>query len=204
MHRINLLKARLNGEDLSALTGRPIVALTSTGQSAQGAKTFMQLYSYRLLWEEDVETLKKENAYLEGLLAQAIDKAQNLEWIASWINSSSPGAAVTRKGFWGGSIDAASEIRVEPAFTLVGKAQADGFLLDLESALTNPASIAARKAEFVSWYSRTYVEAWHAFGLASDAAWSALGTSRNGVRLHRRPHRRTACTSSHSSAWPTS
>ncbi len=178
VHRINLLKARLNGEDLSALTGRPIVALTSAGQSAQGAKTFMQLYSYRLLWEEDVETLKKENAYLEGLLAQAMDKAQNLEWIASWINSSSPGAAVTLKGFWGGSIDAASEIRVEPAFTLVGKAQADGFLLDLESALTNPASIAARKAEFVSWYSRTYVEAWHAFGLGFGRGMERLGTSR--------------------------
>lgn len=165
VHRINLLKARLNGDDLSALMARPMVVLTSTGQSAQSAKTFMQLYSFRLMWEDNVENLKKENAYLEDLLTQAMDKAQNFQWIALWINSSSPDAAVTLKGFWGGSIDAAADVRVDPSFTLAGKGQIDSFLLDLESALTNPASIATRKAEFVSWYRSAYTEAWHSFGL---------------------------------------
>jgi type VI secretion system protein ImpL len=165
VHRINLLKARLNGEDLSALMSRPMVVLSSAGQSPEGAKTFMQLYSYRLLWEDNVENLKKENAYLEGLLGQAMDKTQNLAWIALWINSSSPEAAVTLKGFWGGSVNAAENIRVEPAFTLTGKGQIDSFLLDLESALTNPAAIATRKADFVTWYRSAYCEAWYTFGL---------------------------------------
>ena len=48
---------------------------------------------------------------------------------------------------------------------MTGKGQIDSFLLDLESALTNPASIATRKAEFVTWYRSAYCEAWHAFGL---------------------------------------
>ncbi|MCK7511996.1 MAG: hypothetical protein MZV70_53430 [Desulfobacterales bacterium] len=79
MHRINLLKARLNGEDLERIAVAAHGGVSSSaGQSAEGAKTFMQLYSYRLLWEDNMETLKKETAYLEGLLGEAMDKAQNL------------------------------------------------------------------------------------------------------------------------------
>jgi len=165
VHRINLLKARIDDQDLTPLLSRPMVVFTSAGQSKEGAKQFMQLYSYRLLWEDNIDVLKKENTYLEGLLGQAMDKAQNLQWIVGWVNTSSPEAAVTLKKFWGGSVDAAEDVRVEPAFTLAGKRQIDGFLLDLESALTTPASIAARKTEFTTTYRDSYREAWHAFGM---------------------------------------
>ena len=165
VHRINLLKARMKDEDLSTLMARPMVVLSSTGQGPQGAKMFMELYSYRLLWEENEDTLKKESAYLEGMLTEAIDKAQNFQWITAWINAGAPEAAVTLKGFWGGSITAAENIKIEPSFTLAGKAQIDAFLLDLESALTNPAAISSRKAEFHTWYRNAYLEAWHEFGL---------------------------------------
>jgi len=179
VHRINLLKARIAGEDLKDQMARPMVVLSSTGQSAEGAKTFMQLYSHRLMWEEDTGNLKKEDAYLEDLLTQAMDKAQNLQWIVSWINSGTPDAGVTLKGFWGGAVDAAGDVRVEPAFTLAGKAQIDSFLLDLESALTNPAAIAARKGEFISWYRSAYLEAWHTFGLNFPRGMERLGSSQD-------------------------
>ena len=178
VHRINLLKARLNGQDLGPLLSRPMVALSSAGQSRQGAKRFMDLYSYRLLWEEDGENLKKESDYLEGLLTEAMDKAQNLQWITAWINAGAPEAAVTLKGFWGGSINAATDVRVEPAFTLAGKGQIDAFLVDLESAITNASAISSRKTEFNTWYRDTYCEAWHAFGLGFGKGMERLNGSR--------------------------
>jgi type VI secretion system protein ImpL len=165
INRINLLKARLSGEDMAPLLKRPAAVLTSTGQTPEGAKMFMVLYSHRLLWEEDDEVLKKEAASLEALLAEAIAKSSNFQWIAAWINTSSPEKAVTLREFWGGSVAAADEIRVEPAYTLYGKKEVDSLLLDLESAVGNPAALASRKAEFLGWYKGAYSEAWRAFGL---------------------------------------
>jgi type VI secretion system protein ImpL len=177
VHRINLLKARLNSQDMGPLMSRPMVVLSSTSQGQEEAKRFMELYSYRLLWEENEDTLKKESAYLEGMLTEAIDKAQNLQWITAWINTGAPEAAVTLKGFWGGSINAAENIKIEPAFTLAGKGQIEAFLLDLESAITNPSVISSRKAEFNTWYRNAYCEAWHAFSLSFSRGMECLNGS---------------------------
>ncbi|HVN72011.1 MAG TPA: type VI secretion protein IcmF/TssM N-terminal domain-containing protein [Desulfomonilia bacterium] len=165
VHRINLLKARLNDEDLSGLLSRPMVVLSSSGLDREGAKRFMDLYSYRLMWEEDSGTLRKESADLEAMLADALAKAPNFQWIPAWINGSMADSTVTLSAFWGGGINPGENIRIDPAFTLAGKAAIDSFLLDLESALDNPASVAPRKAEFLTWYRDTYREAWHTFGL---------------------------------------
>src|SRR5208337_91402 len=135
------------------------------GQSPEGARRFMALYSHRLQWEESEETLKKEQALLEALLSESIAKSSNFPWIPTWINASSPEKAITLKEFWGGSVSAAEEIRVEPAYTISGKGAIDSFMLDLESALANPATVASRKTEFLNWYRDAYCEAWHVFGL---------------------------------------
>jgi type VI secretion system protein ImpL len=165
VQRINLLKGRLSGEDLIPLLARPRPVLTSAGQTPEGAKLFMDLYSSRLIWEDSDDNLKKESAYLQTLLAEAVAKTPNLQWIPARINAGSDIQAVTLRQFWGGGISAAEDVRVEPSYTESGKAQIEGFMLDLESALVDPASIALRKAEFQGWYRDSYREAWHAFGL---------------------------------------
>jgi type VI secretion system protein ImpL len=178
VHRINLLKARISGEDLTGLLARPMVVLSSSGQGREGAKKFMDLYSYRLIWEDNNDTLKKESSTLETLLSEAIVKTSNFQWIPTWINGSMGESAVRLETFWGGS-GASDAVRVEPAFTLAGKAQVDGFMLDLESALSNPASVAARKAEFLAWYRDAYREAWHTFGSNFDRGMEGLRNSQD-------------------------
>ncbi len=166
VRRINLLKARLDGEDMGALLARPRVVLASAGHSAESARDLMGLYSSRLIWEENEDTLKKESANLQTLLADAVARTSDFKWIPAWINAGTDVKPVGLKDFWGGSVSAAQDVVVEPAYTAVGKGQIDAFLLDLESALQNPAVIAPRKAEFLSWYRDTYREVWHSFGMS--------------------------------------
>lgn len=165
VRRINLLNARLDGEDMTSLLARPRVVLASAGQSPDAAKRLMDLYSIRLIWEENEDTLKKESSYLQALLTEAIGKSSSFAWIPTWINAGSDVAPVSLQQFWGGSVSAAEDVVITPAYTAAGKGQVDAFLLDLESALQNPAVIAPRKAEFLSLYRDTYREAWHSFGL---------------------------------------
>jgi type VI secretion system protein ImpL len=193
VHRITLLKARLAGEDMEALLERPTVVFTAAGQDPDGAKRFMAQYASRLQWESDEEILKKEVATLDALLTEAIAKSPNFNWIPAWVNTGLQNKAVTLREFWGGSLPAAEEVRVDAAFTTDGKSVIDAFFLDLESALANPASIASRKAEFLAWYTDAYAEAWHAFSLGfprgmerlrGSAEWrsaAAKAASKNGL-----------------------
>lgn len=164
IYRLNLLKARINGDDLEKALAGPRAPLTLAGQDRQGAKVFMELYAYRLRWDEDRPGLQKEAAGLEGLLREAVGKGGTLNWIPAWINANPSLAPVTLASFWGGTQTLTEDIRIAPAFTLAGKQQIDTFLTDLEAALSDPGTFPARKAEFLTWYRGAYTEAWHSFG----------------------------------------
>lgn len=162
--RINLIKSCLDGKGAGAPAANNAVVPAAIGQDAgRDDGTFGALYGHRLTWT-DGEVLRKEVASLETLLAEAIAKTSSLRWVADWANTNAPDRAVTLGEFWGGSGGTAGEVRVEPAFTLHGKAIIDAFLLDLESAVADPSSLASRKAEFLGWYRDAYSQAWYAFG----------------------------------------
>ena len=163
--RINLLKARLSGEDLEKILAQPRVFIGLSGLSQEGSKVFMELYACRLRWDKDEVSLQKESVYLQGLLTEAVGKGGDFQWIPAWINANPNLVPVTLKLFWGGSVSAAEDIRIDPAFTLAGKSLIDSFLTDLESALTDTSVLYSRKEEFLTWYQGAYRDAWHTFGM---------------------------------------
>jgi len=165
VYRINLLKTRIRNDDLEKALAGPQAPLALAGQDSQGAKAFMDLYAYRLRWDEDRPGLEREAAYLEGLLNEAVGKGGTLTWITTWINANSSVTPVTLKTFWAGSQNPSEDIRIMPAFTLAGRQQIETFLVNLEAAMTDPSALASRKAEFLGWYHGAYCEAWHTFGL---------------------------------------
>lgn len=176
VRRIDLLKARLHNEDLTGLLGRPMAMFTSSGQTQEGARMFMDLYSSRLLWEESEDALNKETTDLQSLLVEAIARTPNFQWIPAWFNARSDVQPVILKQFWGGSINAAQDVMVKPSFTTKGKSQIDSFMADLESALADPSLIAQRKGEFLTYYRDAYREAWHSFGLNFGRGAERLGS----------------------------
>jgi type VI secretion system protein ImpL len=73
-------------------------------------------------------------------------------------------APVTLEDFWEGSLRASQESTVPAAFTVRGKERIDAFFNEIEAALFDPLIIAGKKLEFIGWYKKSYMDAWHAFG----------------------------------------
>jgi len=174
INRLGLIKARLGDEDIEKALAQPRATLALAGQDRQAAKVFMDLYAYRLRWDEDRPGLEKEAAQLESLLAEALGKGGDLTWIPTWINANPALTPVTLAAFWGGSQPLSEDIRIAPAYTLAGKEQIERLLADLEASLSDPGMFAARKAEFLAWYRGAYLDAWHGFGMNFNKGLSTL------------------------------
>ncbi|MDH3884539.1 MAG: hypothetical protein OET63_10010, partial [Desulfobacterales bacterium] len=173
VRRINLLGARLENEELASLSARPQPSyertLQAIGQEVipEVGQKLTGLYLYYIFWREDANILNQEMNELRMLLRHIlmIENA-NLNWIATWINLDPGLSHLSMQDFWGGSLTAADERKISPAFTFAGKTRIDSFLKEIESALIEPMIIAGKKLEFQTWYRNAYFTSWRDFGLA--------------------------------------
>lgn len=170
VRRINLLKARIEGQSLEALRKKPQPsyepAMFSGGQPIipELRGKFGSLYLYYLLWRSNLGDVNKEIATLQAWLRQVLAaKGGNLRWTVVWVNRYGGLSPVSLAEFWGGGSPATGEKTIEPAFTLKGKDQIDSFQKEIESALPDPVFFANSRSEFDKWYRSTCLESWYAF-----------------------------------------
>ncbi len=173
VRRINLLRARLEGEELETLHARPqpsyspIVSMADEKIIPEIRDKFANLYLSYLVWRSDEPSLNQEMNDLQTWLKHVLTlKGSNLNWVVTWVNGNESLPYVRLKDFWGGSLQVSQETTVAPALTLEGKARIDSFLEEIESALVDPLIIASRTLEFQGWYRKIYIDAWHEFGTA--------------------------------------
>ncbi|MCX8117630.1 MAG: type VI secretion system protein ImpL [Desulfobacterota bacterium] len=170
VRRINLLKARLEGQPFSVLMGKPQPSYEPTSPSADLKATsemktrFGQLYLYYLIWRTDIGEINKEIAVLQAWLKDLLaTKRTNLRWLVLWADRQGTIPSIGLRDFWGGSLSVAEERSVAPSFTRKGKEAIDAFIKELESALPEPALLSNQKADFERWYPTVCFEHWQHF-----------------------------------------
>jgi type VI secretion system protein ImpL len=144
----------------------PIVTMADQKLIPEIREKFANLYLSYLRWRSDEPSLNQEMNELQTWLKHILSlKGSTLNWLVTWVNGEGTVLPVGLEDFWGGSLDAAQEISVAPAFTLKGKRQIDAFLKEMESALVDPLIIARKKLEFQGWYQKGYLDTWYDFGV---------------------------------------
>lgn len=186
--RINLLKARLQGQAMESLytmpqpSYAPITSMADQKVIPEIKKKFSELYLKHLEWQADQPGLNREMNALQTWLKHVLTlKGTDLRWVVDWINNEEGMASVTLEDFWGGGSHATEEVSVPAAFTVKGKAHIDGIVAEIESALVDPLVVAGKKLEFLGWYRKVYLDRWHTF---------AEGFSNGVDRLDGREERR--------------
>ncbi|MBC2714125.1 MAG: type VI secretion system protein ImpL [Desulfobacteraceae bacterium] len=169
--RINLLRARIEGENLKDLLSRPqpsfdTVSLESDQNPASDVnQKLTRLYRYFLIWQvEDKTSLNQEMNDLQAWLKHILTLEDiTLNWLITWVNSDPSFSPIRMADFWGGSIAQPWEVNVLPAYTVAGKEKIDGFVHEIDSALFDPLIIAEQKLDFEKWYFQSYLKTWHDF-----------------------------------------
>ena len=181
--RINLLKARLDGEDAEAIKERPqpshVALLSTVGQdvSAEARQTFGRLYFNYIIWRSDIGEISKEIDIFQSWLKQMLAlKPGAPMWLAASVNGEGSVPPVTPGDFWGGTTAAGDEIVIPPAFTSKGKAMVDSLIKEIESAIADPLIFAGRKQEFSRWHRNKSFEAWEAFSVSFSKGKERLRT----------------------------
>ncbi len=171
VRRINLMKAAEEDGTSESLETypRPPYIHTSTRIDptvyAEIQAMFGNLYTHFLRWRSDSPAMAEEIRRLQNSLEYLVTELQtDLQWLVTWINAQASLSPVLLQDYWTGGRMDSNPITVAPAYTAEGKAQADAFIAELESALPSGApQIARQKLEFQSWYRKTYLQAWHDF-----------------------------------------
>jgi type VI secretion system protein ImpL len=168
--RINLLRARIQGEGLEGLQSLPqpsydgILLGADQNLMPEISKKLTNLYLYFLTWRQDKTNLNQEMTHLQTWLKHILTlKGATLKWLVGWVNSDPSSSPVIMADFWGGAPAKAEDAGVPFAFTVQGKEQIDGFLKEIESALFDPLIIAGQKLDFNKWYEDSYLRAWYDF-----------------------------------------
>ena len=168
VRRINILKSRLDDQKLEVLLTKPqpayIALVNSAVNTPEAKKAFGTLYLSALTWRKEAAETSKEMTILQSWLKQLIAvKADNLQWLALWVDRQSGLAPVTLKDFWGGSLMAIDEKSVAPAFTRKGKETLDNIVKELEAAAPDQTPLTAQKAALANWYRNASFESWRIF-----------------------------------------
>jgi len=175
IRRIDLLQARLNGDDVLPLAENdpaPFAVLlpAGTGQLPETVPQTASLYGSYLLWNQNENQLQLEKNELKQLLKKTIAaKGNSLQWLVAWANQQPDLKAVTLGQFWlGEPTSQGQSIAVAPAYTLAGKERIDRFLKEMEEAFADSgvSFSGGPAAQFVTWYRQNYYAAWRQF--ASD------------------------------------
>ncbi|MDY6844793.1 MAG: type VI secretion system protein, partial [Thermodesulfobacteriota bacterium] len=181
VRRINLLKTRLEGEELEVLHAKPhpsydpLVLQTGEKLIPEIRQKIGTLYLSYLVWRSDPASLNIEMNDLQMWLKHILAlKGTNLNWLITWVNENPSLSSLSFEDFWGGSLSASHEATVMPAFTRKGKEELDSFLNETESALPDPLLIASKKLEFQEWYHHAYIGAWYDFGTSFSEGMNRL------------------------------
>ncbi|MGD2030123.1 MAG: type VI secretion protein IcmF/TssM N-terminal domain-containing protein, partial [Desulfobacterales bacterium] len=168
--RINLLRARIDGESLEGLQSRPqpsydtVILGADQNLIPEISKKLTNLHLYFLSWRTDKTNLNKEMNSLQTWLKHLLTlEGTTLNWLVDWVNSDPSLSPVIMADFWGSIPANAGNPGVPSAFTIQGKEQIDFFLKEIESALFDPLIIAGQKLDFNKWYAGAYLQAWHDF-----------------------------------------
>lgn len=170
VRRINILKTRLNENDLKALQAKTQPSYinflngTPTAINPESKHIFGNLYLSALIWRKGPGEVSKEIDILQSWLKQLIAvKGANFQWMLVWVDKQSGLPAVTLKDFWGGSLTASGEKSVNPSFTRKGKETIDSLFSEMETALQEPAALASCKSAFNNSYRNARLESWQTF-----------------------------------------
>jgi type VI secretion system protein ImpL len=180
VRRINLLKARLQGERLETLQVRPqpsfgtIVAQADEAIQSDVQEMFTRLYLHNLDWSTDSSQINQELIHLQNWLKLILTEIRpDLSWLIAWVNTQETLFPLALEDFWGGSVSLQDETMVDPVFTRKGKNQLDSFVAELEAALPapGPPMIKRQKLDFEARYARDYIKVWFEFvsGFAQGA-----------------------------------
>lgn len=168
--RINLLRARIHGEDLEGLQALPqpsydtVILGADQNVIPEVSEKLTNLYLYFLSWRQDKTNLNQEMNTLQTWLKHILTmEGSTLNWLVGWVNSDPSFSPVVMADFWGSAPTKAKDAGVPSAFTIQGKEQIDVFLRQIESALFDPLIIAGQKLEFNKWYADSYLRAWQDF-----------------------------------------
>jgi type VI secretion system protein ImpL len=187
VRRINLLKARLEGQGFDKLKEKPqpsYVSLLASDQATapEVRKKFGYLYLYYLTWRGDTGEINKEMTILQAWLKDLL-ASRNMQWLVAWVNKEGGLSPVTLGEFWGGSLTLPDEKTITPAFTRKGRDMIDAFLKETETALPDPVLLASRKTDFNKWYRSASFDTWQAFGLFFPKGVNRLKDSKEWLQM---------------------
>jgi type VI secretion system protein ImpL len=170
VRRINLLKARLGGESLQTLQGKPQPSyeppqsMGDQKMDTEVKKKFGQLYLYYLIWRTDTGEINREAEILQAWLKDLLSlKRTNLRWLVVWADRQGSVPSINLSDFWGGSSPLPNERSVAPSLTRKGKELIDAFLKEIETALPDPVIITTQKIDFEKYYRPLCFDAWFNF-----------------------------------------
>ena len=172
VRRINLIKARLAEDDetFAQLPPVPDEYLQAVSQSLykESSKLFNPMYRrYLRLQPADVALIEEQNK-LQSLLHKTVTASHgSYEWLLNWTNMQGF-AAIKLDDFWSGSRLLTRQPEIKPAFTLQGRDFILAFLDELNRSSEGSVELARVKSEFLAFYDRKYLKAWHAFAEKFD------------------------------------
>ena len=178
--RINLLKARIDGQGIVWLQTMPqpsfdtIMLKTDQNLMPEVSKKITDLYHYFLIWQQDTNqtSLSPNMDTLQDMLEDILKlKGVTLNWLVAWTNSDPNIKPVISSDFWKDILAKEDNVYVPPAFTIAGEKRINAFIDQIESALNRPWRnqnrqnyiIESKKQDFKKWYTKSYLQAWYDF-----------------------------------------
>jgi type VI secretion system protein ImpL len=166
--RINIIKARLLKQSIEELEKmkQPVFNTVEIGGRPDITEDIQlkirDLYLYYLFWQDDTQNMNRKMNDLQKWLARILSiKGSNLNWLVIWTDSDPQLSPYKLADFWGKpALEVSDSKAVTASFTLKGKEKIEGFINEIEAALTNPLILAAQKREFYKWYKTAYLAAW--------------------------------------------
>jgi len=178
--RINLLRARIEGQGIEWLQTKPqpsfdtIVLKADQNLIPEVTKNITNLYHHFLIWQQDTDqtSLVQNMNTLQDMLEDILKlKGVTLNWLVGWVNSDPYIKPVVASDFWKNILAKEDDVYVFPAFTIPGEKRINAFIDEIESALTRPWHnqsrqnyiIDSKKRDFKGWYTQAYLKAWYDF-----------------------------------------
>ncbi|MBF0469845.1 MAG: hypothetical protein HQL48_00570 [Gammaproteobacteria bacterium] len=142
---------------------------------SQQVTAYNQLYIQYLLWSHDLERAQEELILLKREIdSLVLASGEQLQWVIEWANLQLRGNETLLKQFWQGSGRFDNTIRVEPAFTLEGKALIESLLAEVTHQAPIAQEVPQRIARFRDYYQGLYLDSWEAFLKGFSSGSSAL------------------------------
>lgn len=188
--RINLIKARLDQEDLEILKERsqPYYATIETGAGEnlihEIRSKFKTMYLYYLYWKEDTHDIERKMVELQRWLKRILSiSGADLNWMVAWADMEPDLHSFTLADFWGLPDRKLKAVVISPGRTLAGKQKIDTFIGEIETALPDPLLIAGQKRDFALWYDALVIRDWDDFMKAFPTGKSLVRTRDEWMRL---------------------